>query len=344
MKTSCAQQSALKSDLSSSGQYLKDNLPVFVDTDAVFKALDDSYKRKLDSSFKGKSKKLINLINGDPIMKLTVDKDLPFLTSNFPKSVRPKQSTSEEKIANLSNYQLSSTEKSVLEKDLSFCPSRCLDAVGTCFDLKEFERRVHPKEYYGDDDNSETYITDYVSSLQPKSTWTPPEGRNVYIDKFTKTARAHVNSFLNDHRHHDIHRNLTPSQYKDIGSLPRNTEIIIRPADKGGCVTLLNTQDYIAEAENQLNDSRFYRQITDIPSLSISCNLLDTLSDNILPTVQKLLPSKPKVGTLYTLPKIHKLSKLIENSPKILHPTLPRRWPLQRRNLQTCQNSQDNSW
>ena len=61
---------------------------------------------------------------------------------------------------------------------------------------------------------------------------------------------------------------LPPSQYKAIRSLRNNPEIIVRPADIGGCVTVLNTQDYIAEAENQLNDFRFYRQITDFPSFS----------------------------------------------------------------------------
>ena len=316
IKSSYAKQNALNLSLSTSEQCLKDALPDYVDSNAVFKALDDSYKRKLNSCFKLKSKKLVSLINKDPITKFTADKDLPFLTSNFPKSVRPKkQSSAEEKIANLSDYQLSRTEKSVLEKGLSFCPSRRLDEVGTCFDFKQFERRVRLREYFGDDDDTQTYIEDYVSSQQPKSTWTPPEGRNAYIENFTKTARAHLDSFLSDNRHHDTPRNLAASQYKAIRSLRTNTEIVVRPADKGGCVTLLNTQDYISEAETQLNDSRFYRLITDIPTFSsLSRNLFDTLSDDILPTVQKLIPRNPKVGYFYTLPKIHKLPKLIENS------------------------------
>ena len=80
-------------------------------------------------------------------------------------------------------------------------------------------------------------------------------------------------------------------------------------------MTLLNTRDYITEAENQLKDTRFYRQLTDFPSMSrLSKDLLHSLSEDILPTVRTLIPSNPKVGTFYTLPKLHKLPKLLENS------------------------------
>ncbi|KAJ8034012.1 Acyl-coenzyme A thioesterase 13 [Holothuria leucospilota] len=164
-------------------------------------------------------------------------------------------------------------------------------------DLKEFVRRVRLKEYFGDDDIFEIYITDYVSSLQPKSTWTPPEDRNVYIDNFTKTARAHLDSFLSDHRHHDIHRNLTPSYYKAIGSLRRNTEIIIRPLIREDVSPFLIHRIMLLKLKTSLTTLGFIGKLrTFLPCLLFLAICL-TLSDNILPVVQKLIPSDPKVGT-----------------------------------------------
>ncbi|KAJ8048496.1 hypothetical protein HOLleu_00836 [Holothuria leucospilota] len=47
-----------------------------------------------------------------------------------------------------------------------------------------------------------------------------------------------------------------------IRDLKSNSNIVIRQADKGGAVTILNTVDYIKEAESQLNNSSFYKKLT----------------------------------------------------------------------------------
>ncbi len=43
-----------------------------------------------------------------------------------------------------------------------------------------------------------------------------------------------------------------------LKQLKENEDIIIRPADKGGTIVILNKTDYITEAEQQLADTRVY--------------------------------------------------------------------------------------
>ena len=43
-----------------------------------------------------------------------------------------------------------------------------------------------------------------------------------------------------------------------IRSLSSNRHIVIKPADKGGAVVVMNTTDYINEGLRQLSDQNFY--------------------------------------------------------------------------------------
>ena len=62
----------------------------------------------------------------------------------------------------------------------------------------------------------------------------------------------------------DLHRqkyrepkkqNLTKDEYKAIKSLKNNTDIIIKPADKGSAIVILDKKSYINEGQRQLNDT-----------------------------------------------------------------------------------------
>ena len=40
-----------------------------------------------------------------------------------------------------------------------------------------------------------------------------------------------------------------------------NNNIVIKPADKGGSIVRMNTTDYIAEADRQLNNPDHYEEL-----------------------------------------------------------------------------------
>ena len=52
-------------------------------------------------------------------------------------------------------------------------------------------------------------------------------------------------------------KNLITGEYQSIKSLKNNPDIIIKPADKGSAIVILDKHNYIAEGERQLQNEQF---------------------------------------------------------------------------------------
>ena len=146
------------------------------------------------------------------------------------------------------------------------------------------------------------------------SIWTPPEGRNatldLYINSFRKRVQAETLKF-HDRRNE---RNLTRSEYCAIKQLRENHAIVIKPADKGGAIVVMNKEDYIAEANRQLDNSEYYTKISQDPTTPFKRELkklIKSLPDDELNSqLLASLLSDPQPGVFYLLPKIHKPNNL----------------------------------
>ena len=57
-------------------------------------------------------------------------------------------------------------------------------------------------------------------------------------------------------------QNLMVRERASIKSLWLDTTITIKPADKGGAVVVMDTCDYIKEAEKQLSDIKYYKRVS----------------------------------------------------------------------------------
>ena len=57
--------------------------------------------------------------------------------------------------------------------------------------------------------------------------------------------------------------NPTHAERKALKELKSLNHIVIKPADKGSVVVLLNWEDYLTEGLRQLRDPKFYRKIPD---------------------------------------------------------------------------------
>ena len=81
-------------------------------------------------------------------------------------------------------------------------------------------------------------------------------------------------------------------------------------ADKGGAITIINNEDYISDCNNLLEDnSTYHKTTTDMMQshLNESENLLNSITVANEQVVSKLLPTLPKPGLFYTLPKLHRI-------------------------------------
>ena len=105
---------------------------------------------------------------------------------------------------------------------------------------------------------------------------------------------------------------MPPIEKEAIRSLEQRDDIIIKPADKGSAVVVLNKCDYIKEAERQLSDEKFYKKLDSDPTTEFSKKIskdLETMCKKghlDQTTVEYLKPENPKAGRFYLLPKIHK--------------------------------------
>ena len=107
--------------------------------------------------------------------------------------------------------------------------------------------------------------------------------------------------------------NLTKEEKLTLQELSNNENLVIKPADKGGCIVIQNTKDYLHEAYKQLNDKQYYKRINQplqtINKIRIN-KILNNLNNLKYITDEQLTflsgPEKPRMRLFYTLPKIHK--------------------------------------
>ena len=51
-----------------------------------------------------------------------------------------------------------------------------------------------------------------------------------------------------------------------LDELRKNPEIILKKADKGSAVVVMNTTDYLREGYRQLSDPKFYQKLKEDPT------------------------------------------------------------------------------
>ncbi len=79
---------------------------------------------------------------------------------------------------------------------------------------------------------------------------------NTYIDKLRQEI---TDETLHNRRFQ--RNNLTKRERAALKRLSNNTDIIIKPADKGGATVIMNTEDYVKEAKRQLDNEVFYKRV-----------------------------------------------------------------------------------
>ncbi len=108
-------------------------------------------------------------------------------------------------------------------------------------------------------------------------------------------------------------QNLTIREKRAIKELQKNNKLVIKPADKGNAVVLMNKEDYLWEGKRQLEVKDHYKPLTapiyTQTALEIR-NILGEMCDKgVISGEQKnyLLGSgTPRPRRFYLLPKIHK--------------------------------------
>lgn len=215
-----------------------------------------------------------------------------------------------ETVVNLSSRVLTEAELSVLSRGLKFCPTpEGIDAYQLRKDITEYARRVRLREYFYNDETVESDFSE-TPAFKKKSSWCPKKNREMVLEAYVRELENKILSSDLDTR---VNRNLTREEQRAFSNLRRYNDIIIKEADKGSGVVIMDREIYIAEGKRQLSDAKVYKKLPRDPTMEMRDLVnkkLEQLHDkgyiNDETLDYLLVDSNTKAGRYYLLPKIHK--------------------------------------
>lgn len=157
-----------------------------------------------------------------------------------------------------------------------------------------------------------------------KSGWVPPNDKlDRTIQDTTRMIQDCTEDFLQGQKtvtykmdkyiKLNNNSNLREEELGGIKTLAKNKDIIIKPFDKGGGVTVLNKTDYITEGYKQLNDIKYYKRLNKLDTLNTHKKIREVLVDMYINRFinEKQLdylsgPTQFRPRNFYLLPKVHK--------------------------------------
>ncbi|KAJ1201427.1 hypothetical protein NDU88_005236 [Pleurodeles waltl] len=121
--------------------------------------------------------------------------------------------------------------------------------------------------------------TTSISGLRPRSRFTPVFSSDNAIDVFYKLVTDDLYKLENQYilGRKTWSNNLSPQERMALRSLDDIKDIVIKEADKGGNIVIMNRSDYVREIDRQLQDQRAYCKLSTNPIEKITKDIETTL-------------------------------------------------------------------
>lgn len=196
----------------------------------------------------------------------------------------------------------------VLIKGLTFVPTPRVNLgmkKQLLLEMQQYHRRLLLTAYFKHRKERE------FLPFTPKAHWTPKLSQ--VPNQVRKVIRADRYAFRTLPWNATQQSNLSIPERRALAQLKSDRDVVIKPADKGSAVVIMDRTAYVREAHRQLHQPQYYRKL-DQP-----------LSDTTGPEVRKILtklkdegfinrkqltylfgPDSPRQRRFYLLPKIHK--------------------------------------
>ena len=162
-------------------------------------------------------------------------------------------------VVNLSSYMCSLTGLSVLGMGLKFCPTPLMYDHGPLKEqIDKLFRNISLHLFFKDINLDRTHSADELINtpfehpdLVHKSKFTPQSPVNLQL-----IYHLIIEDILSHNPSHHRSRNLTNAQYTAFLKLSDNNNIIIKKADKGSNIVIMDKCSYELEAIKQLSDNQ----------------------------------------------------------------------------------------
>lgn len=215
---------------------------------------------------------------------------------------------------NLSSRILTEAEQKLLSKGLSFCPTTKMNNFTFETELFKYERQLKICEFFKNDSKA---IGNPVRQFRLKSQFIPA-GQYGSIEAYIKSIRADV---LDIQKNKKLRYNLSQDERSAIKSLKEDVTILVKPADKGGAIVVMNYSDYRTGMLDMLSDTASYAEIKQNPTSLIQRKIeqyveMGLTNQWINADVAAFLKiNYPITPVIYGLPKIHKGTNPLKYRP-----------------------------
>lgn len=195
----------------------------------------------------------------------------------------------------------------VLAKGLKFTPTPNFDEREARVDINNFTRKLRLKEFFHD----KHYDDDSI--VKNKGTFTPEKGRDQHLDIYVE----YLNKIpVGKQVRKNIRSNLNKAEREALRALRENNDIVIKEADKGSAIVIMNKSYYESKILGMLNDTNTYQMISankDRYTLNQVKRLVDEAGDDFTKSEKDYLTKfESKTSQFYGLPKIHKSQLIID--------------------------------
>ncbi|OOZ57814.1 hypothetical protein [Solemya velum gill symbiont] len=193
----------------------------------------------------------------------------------------------------------------ILKRGLKFTPKPGKNVLELQTDIQEFCRKLRLKEYFADKEEQQD-----GSLVRNKSDFNPPRGRDQHLDGYIET----LSKFPIESNGERKRNNISREERAAIHHLGSDTSIVIKEADKGGTIVIMDSGYYMEKVEEQLKDTKYYKE------------LQEPIDENTMRKIQRLVSKHPncttekeadfltkfecKTSHFYGLPKVHKSSEI----------------------------------
>ena len=205
----------------------------------------------------------------------------------------------------MSAKSLNNDQITLLSKTLKFVPTpKSPDLLDLEIDIKQFIRKLKLREhfYYFTSQKDENIV-----SLP--SDWAPYKFRNQTLSNFCDSLK-NKSEALSQIVPTNVKSNISPGEQKALRDLMADEDIIIKPADKGNVVVILDKLYYKNAMVEALSNSNVYVEQpknNDHKNLSAIKHLAVEYSYAIKPKERMFISNfNYSTSNIYGLPKIHK--------------------------------------
>ena len=162
------------------------------------------------------------------------------------------------------------SETSLLQYGLKFIPTKKRVDVGQLLaDIRQWERKMCLRELYYDrnkkddlkvsDMSKQEEVEKEMEARTRNKTYMPPTGRDCALDLYTEFVKEDIVKGIKP----SGKMNISLNEEEALSTLMHDESIIIRPADKGFGIVIMNSDDYTQEVEDELENNSSYMKVPD---------------------------------------------------------------------------------